>query len=333
MAEYIKVPAGVYDMVTRCMEQEFPDHVAIRYVAEDGKTVVEKKYREYAQDIRRMTAYLKAEVPDIKGRRIVLLSRNCYEFCVASFGIILAGGVLVTLNQKKTWEELEYELGLVEPALILNTPMVNSVLHATKILDYYASQRREYLSLTEISRAIGLHKTTVYRILRTLQSVGWIEQSSTNGQYRLGSGILMIASAVSVHYTTRQLISEEMRRLCDLHNETVVLSSLRGDTGICVDLVKGHHNLGISSENGYIVPLDCGATGKTLLAAQSDELVERLIQNYPGLEEKLRNQVKEIRQRGYCISEGEVDEGVAAVAVPLPMPDHIYTRSAVAAMM
>ena len=120
MAEYIKVPAGVYDMVTRCMEQEFPDHVAIRYVAEDGKTVVEKKYREYAQDIRRMVAYLKAEVPDIKGRRIVLLSRNCYEFCVASYGIILAGGVLVTLNQKKTWEELEYELGLVEPALILN---------------------------------------------------------------------------------------------------------------------------------------------------------------------------------------------------------------------
>ena len=120
MAEYIKVPAGVYDMVTRCMEQEFPDHVAIRYVAEDGKTVVEKKYREYAQDIRRMTAYLKAEVPDIKGRRIVLLSRNCYEFCVASYGIILAGGVLVTLNQKKTWEELEYELGLVEPTLILN---------------------------------------------------------------------------------------------------------------------------------------------------------------------------------------------------------------------
>ena len=120
MAEYIKVPAGVYDMVTRCMEQEFPDHVAIRYVAEDGKTVVEKKYREYAQDIRRMVAYLKAEVPDIKGRRIVLLSRNCYEFCVASYGIILAGGVLVTLNQKKNWDELEYELGLVEPAFILN---------------------------------------------------------------------------------------------------------------------------------------------------------------------------------------------------------------------
>ena len=111
---------NAFELVTQTMERQYPDHVAFRYVAADGKTVVEKKYREYAQDIRRMVAYLKAEVPDIKGRRIVLLSRNCYEFCVASFGIILAGGVLVTLNQKKTWEELEYELGLVEPALILN---------------------------------------------------------------------------------------------------------------------------------------------------------------------------------------------------------------------
>ena len=116
----IKVPAGVYDMVTRCMEQEFPENTAIRYVAADGKTVVEKKYQEYARDIRKMVSYLKAEVPDIKGKRVALLSRNNYEFCVASFGIILAGGVLVTLNQKKTWDELEYELGLVEPALILN---------------------------------------------------------------------------------------------------------------------------------------------------------------------------------------------------------------------
>ena len=120
MAEKIKVPAGVYDMVTRCMEQEFPDNVAIRYVAEDGKTVVEKHYREYARDIRKMVTYLKNEVPDLKGRSVVLLSRNCYEFCVASYGIILAGGVLVTLNQKKTWDELEYELDQVEPALILN---------------------------------------------------------------------------------------------------------------------------------------------------------------------------------------------------------------------
>ena len=51
------------------------------------------------------------------------------------------------------------------------------------------------------------------------------------------------------------------------------------------------------------------------------------MKNYPGQEEVLWRQVKEIRLRGYCVSEGEVDEGVAAVAVPLPMPDRIYTLS------
>ena len=102
MAEKIKVPAGVYDMVTRCMEQEFPDNVAIRYVAEDGKTVVEKHYREYARDIRKMVTYLKNEVPDLKDRSVVLLSRNCYEFCVASYGIILAGGVLYAIATGKS---------------------------------------------------------------------------------------------------------------------------------------------------------------------------------------------------------------------------------------
>ena len=120
MAEYIKVPAGVYDMVTGVQTCALPIWVAFRYVAADGKTVVEKTYAQYVQDIRRAVTYFKENIPDIKGKRVGIMSRNCYEFCVASYGIILAGGVLVTLNQKKTWEELEYELGLVEPALILN---------------------------------------------------------------------------------------------------------------------------------------------------------------------------------------------------------------------
>ena len=113
-------PKNLYELLTLNMEQRFANRVAFRWYDADQDVVVEKHFGEYAQDIRRMVAYLKAEVLDIKGQRIVLLSRNCYEFCVASYGIILAGGVLVTLNQKKTWEELEHELGLVEPALILN---------------------------------------------------------------------------------------------------------------------------------------------------------------------------------------------------------------------
>ena len=209
-----------------------------------------------------------------------------------------------------------------------NTPQVNSVIHATKILELYAAQRKEYMSLTEISKALQMHKTTVYRILRTLQSVGWIEQSALNGQYRLGTGILLVASAVSVHRTTRSLIAAEMRKLSELHNETVVLSALRQNIGICVDMVKSHHSLSISPENGYIVPLDKGATGKTLLSAQPLETIQTILSTFaPEISEPLEKQIQEIQRQGYCISEGEVDMGVAAIAVPLPMDDCIYTLS------
>ena len=110
----------VYELITDVMAKQYPDRVAFRYVAADGKTVVEKTYAQYVQDIRRVVTYLRGAIPDIKGKRVALLSKNCYEYGVNAFGIILAGGVVVTLNQKKTWEELEYELGLVEPVLILN---------------------------------------------------------------------------------------------------------------------------------------------------------------------------------------------------------------------
>ena len=79
-------PKNLYELLTLNMEQRFANRVAFRWYDADQDVVVEKHFGEYAQDIRRMVAYLKAEVPDIKGRRIVLLSRNCYEFCVASYG-------------------------------------------------------------------------------------------------------------------------------------------------------------------------------------------------------------------------------------------------------
>ena len=110
----------VYELITDVMAKQYPDRVAFRYVAADGKTVVEKTYAQYVQDIRRAVTYFKENIPDIKGKRVGIMSRNCYEYGVNSFGAILAGAVVVTINQKKTWPELEYELGLAEPSLIVN---------------------------------------------------------------------------------------------------------------------------------------------------------------------------------------------------------------------
>lgn len=211
------------------------------------------------------------------------------------------------------------------------TPAVHSVLHAIRILELYAAQRRESLSLTEISKALGLHKTTVYRILRTLQQAGWMEQSAKTGKYYLGTGILLVASAVSVHNTSRDLLSEEMHRLAEKFNETVVLSVLLGHTGICADLATpSRHRLGVAGERGYIVPLQSGASGKTLLAAQPEPLREQLLQELEPDRTRqriLKNQLLKIRQDGYCISEGEVDQGVAAIAMPLRLKDNIFVLS------
>ena len=75
----------VYELITNVMAKQYPDRVAFRYVAADGKTVVEKTYAQYVQDIRRAVTYFKENIPDIKGKRVGIMSRNCYEYGVNSF--------------------------------------------------------------------------------------------------------------------------------------------------------------------------------------------------------------------------------------------------------
>ena len=111
------MPRTVYDMIV-AMQEKYAERPAFRWVDDATKTVQEKTYGRFVEDIRKMTSYLQANVADVKGQRIVILSRTNYEYGVVTFGAVMAGAVIVTLNQKKTWPELEYELGLSEPALI-----------------------------------------------------------------------------------------------------------------------------------------------------------------------------------------------------------------------
>ena len=112
-------PKNLYELVTLNMEQRFADRVSFRWYDAAQDAVVEKKYHESAQDIRRAVNYLTHEVPDIKGKRICMWSNNSYQYAINCYGVMLAGGVIVPLNQRKSWEELQYELEMVEPSLIL----------------------------------------------------------------------------------------------------------------------------------------------------------------------------------------------------------------------
>ena len=102
---------NVYDLVTRTMEQEFPGRIAFRWVDDATGAVQQRTYAEYVQDIRRAAAWFARNIPDIAGKRVVLLSKNCYEYGVNTFGAVLAGAVLVTMNQKKDLGRAELGAG------------------------------------------------------------------------------------------------------------------------------------------------------------------------------------------------------------------------------
>ncbi len=112
-------PKNLYELLTLNMEQRFADRVSFRWYDGAQDAVVEKKYRDSARDIRRAVNYFTQQVPDIRGKRICLWADNSYQYAINCYGVMLAGGVVVPLNQRKSWEELHCELELVEPTMIL----------------------------------------------------------------------------------------------------------------------------------------------------------------------------------------------------------------------
>lgn len=109
---------NVYDLITINMEDRFKDNVAFRFYDTANDAVTTILYKDYVQDIRKAVNYFQSTIPEIKGKKICLLTKNSYEYAVNTFGVVAAGAVLVLLNQRKSWDELSYELGLVEPDAI-----------------------------------------------------------------------------------------------------------------------------------------------------------------------------------------------------------------------
>ena len=112
-------PKNLYELLTLNMEQRFANRVAFRWYDADQDVVVEKHFGEYAQDIRRAVNYYLSTIPDIQGKRVCVWSNNSYHHAVNCYGVMMAGGVIVPMNQRKSWEELHRELELVEPSAIL----------------------------------------------------------------------------------------------------------------------------------------------------------------------------------------------------------------------
>ena len=101
------------------METNIADRVALRWYDEKKQGVAEVHYAQYAQDLRRFVAFLRAEYGDVRGKRVAILARNSYQYVICMYGTVIAGAVAVPLNLGKDWDAISYELGLTEPVCIL----------------------------------------------------------------------------------------------------------------------------------------------------------------------------------------------------------------------
>ena len=85
------------------METNIADRVALRWYDEEKQGVAEVHYAQYAQDLRRFVAFLRAEYGDVRGKRVAILARNSYQYVICMYGTVIAGAVAVPLNLGKDW--------------------------------------------------------------------------------------------------------------------------------------------------------------------------------------------------------------------------------------
>ena len=102
------------------LETIYADRIGIRYYDEAKGGVAEVPFRQYAADLRRFVAFLRSRTPNPLGQRVAILARNSYHYVMCMYGAVLAGAVAVPLNTGKNWDEIRYELDLVEPVCVLH---------------------------------------------------------------------------------------------------------------------------------------------------------------------------------------------------------------------
>ena len=98
-------PKNLYELLTLNMEQRFANRVASAGTTRPG-CGGGKALRGVCAGHRRAVNYCLSTIPDIQGKRVCVWSNNSYHYAVNCYGVMMAGGVIVPMNQRKSWEEL-----------------------------------------------------------------------------------------------------------------------------------------------------------------------------------------------------------------------------------
>ena len=184
----------------------------------------------------------------------------------------------------------------------------------------------EGLSLSQISREVGLARSTVHRIVSALASEDFVTAASPNGRIRLGLGLAPLAAWVNSEI--RFQLQPYLQRLSSEVNETVDLAVLDGNQVFFIDQIAVPHRLQAVSGVGVTFPAYCTANGKALLAELPDEQIERLLPEHLEAltsativsREQLLEVLKRVRGEGVGFDREEHTVGICAVGKTIRDP-------------
>ncbi|MBN1314221.1 MAG: IclR family transcriptional regulator [Anaerolineales bacterium] len=182
------------------------------------------------------------------------------------------------------------------------------------------------LGVSEISKELGLAKSTVHRLLVALANKGMVRQDEDTGRYSFGYNILEMAYSATQQWDIISLALPYLEELCDKTGETTALAIKVGLQYTYVTQVASTHEYRVNKVLGQHYPLHWAATGKAILAFIRDQEKNECLQLAPQLiatprttgdPDMLQEQLDEIREKNYAISIGEHHPGIVAIASPI----------------
>ncbi|WP_231637349.1 IclR family transcriptional regulator [Paenibacillus sp. FJAT-27812] len=176
------------------------------------------------------------------------------------------------------------------------------------------------LSVSDIAQKVSIPESSIYRFLQTLEQNGIVERRG-KGQIGLGMRILDLARSLSqqVHRELVPLALPIMEELTQETNETSLLFVRSGTSAISIQTVRSKALIQYSAENGRMLPLYLGASGKAILAYESEKTIQNVLDKFaPNLsKDTLLQELHHIREQGYALTQGEIDPDVCAVGAPI----------------
>jgi len=202
---------------------------------------------------------------------------------------------------------------------------INSIDRAIRIIELLSENPRG-LKLTEISRILDIHPSSIHHIIHTLSPYEYIAQDPDTKKYTLGFRLLEISRRILENIDIRIVARKHLEQLRKKTQETVHLSVLRAGKVVYIDKLDTTGSLSLSTYVGFATDPHAAAGGKTLLADLTDENVKEIYFNRPLKRygkntfikmPMLLEELEKIRKQRYAIDDEEYYEGIRCIAAPI----------------